>query len=367
MQSVKIFNLESTRHSVWQNTYVDWLNSDIRLSKINISYEFVHNLIRAIEYIILVWIGIVLIIEGSLSIGMIYAFFAFHGQFVNNTKTFIDKLFEFKMVSLHLSRVAEIAITEEEEHLHPVITTEISDSPKLELKNISFRYSDDDPFLFQNLSLTVESGECVAIVAPSGFGKTTLLKIMIGLLQPVSGKVMFGGYDIRDIGLSEYRAVTAAVMQNDRLLSGSIAQNIGLHATDIDMELVVECADKANIMEDIAKMPMGLNTLVGDMGSTLSGGQLQRVLIARALYSQPSILFLDEATSHLDSESEERINRAITDYSTTRIIIAHRQETIDIADRVIDLRSLCNVHNIEDAFIASQNQYEEKLDSVRID
>jgi ATP-binding cassette subfamily B protein RaxB len=170
---------------------------------------------------------------------------------------------------------------------------------------------------------------------------------MMGLLKPVTGRVLFDGYDIRDIGLSNYRGFTSAVMQNDKLLSGTIAQNISLHAVDIDMERVIECAEKANIMEDISNMPMGLNTLVGDMGSTLSGGQLQRVLIARALYSEPTILFLDEATSHLDHISEQKVNDAISKCDVTRIIIAHRQETIKMADRVIDLNSLCNIHNIE--------------------
>jgi ATP-binding cassette subfamily B protein RaxB len=181
----------------------------------------------------------------------------------------------------------------------------------------------------------------------SGFGKTTLIKIMMGLLKPVTGRVLFDGYGIRDIGLSNYRGFTSAVMQNDKLLSGTIAQNISLHAVDIDMERVIECAEKANIMEDINNMPMGLNTLVGDMGSTLSGGQLQRVFIARALYSEPTILFLDEATSHLDHISEQKVNDAISKCDVTRIIIAHRQETIKMADRVIDLNSLCNIHNIK--------------------
>jgi ATP-binding cassette subfamily B protein RaxB len=145
-------------------------------------------------------------------------------------------------------------------------------------------------------------------------------------------------------------------VQNDNLFSGSIARNIGLHDTDIDLDLVIECAEKANIMKDIANMPMGFNTLVGDMGSTLSVGQMQRVLIARALYRRPSILFLDEATSHLDKESEQQVNQAISQYNITRVIIAHRRETIEMADRIIDLRDLCNVKNIEDAFNKSQNK-----------
>jgi ATP-binding cassette subfamily B protein RaxB len=216
---------------------------------------------------------------------------------------------------------------------------------KLEIKDLSFQYDSNEPFLFENVSLTVEAGESVVLVAPSGFGKTSLMKLMMGLSVPNKGKVMLDGVDIRKIGLSNYRSSTAAVMQGDSLLSGSIGDNISFFAIDVDQELLDSVCQQAQIFDDIQAMPMGFNSLAGDMGSTLSGGQVQRVLIARALYKQPKILFLDEASSALDKETEKRINIVLKNLGVTRIMIAHRQETIDMADRIIYLQEHVNKEN----------------------
>jgi ATP-binding cassette subfamily B protein RaxB len=209
---------------------------------------------------------------------------------------------------------------------------------KLSLENISFSYSDDQAPILKDINLTLNSGESIAITGPSGAGKTTLIKIMLGLLQPTSGKVLLDGMDITQLGLKNYRKQLAAVMQDDTLLAGSIADNISFFDPQPNYLKIEQCARHAAIHSDITKMTMGYNSLVGDMGSNLSGGQLQRLLLARALYQSPSVLFLDEATSHLDQENEAKISEQIKYLEMTRIMIAHRQETINMADKVFELQ-----------------------------
>jgi ATP-binding cassette subfamily B protein RaxB len=165
------------------------------------------------------------------------------------------------------------------------------------------------------------------------------MKIMLGLLKPENGKVLVDDKDIYGIGLNNYRNNIATVMQDDTLLTGSLADNICFFEHDRDEEKIHRCAKYASIHHEIEDMPMGYETLVGDMGAALSGGQIQRILLARALYKNPKILFLDEATSHLDVALESRVNEATQDLNITRIIIAHRPETIKYADRVIELEA----------------------------
>ena len=185
--------------------------------------------------------------------------------------------------------------------------------------------------------MTIQAGESVAIIGPSGCGKTTLMKVMMGLFQPTSGAIYLDDMPLSHIGHKMYRTHFGAVMQNDQLLSGSIGDNIAFFEPIMDEQRVQEVALNAVIHQDVLKLPMGYNTLIGDMGTTLSGGQKQRVLLARALYKNPSILFLDEATSHLDVALEQAVNHAVKQLKMTRIIIAHRPETIRSADRIFVL------------------------------
>jgi ATP-binding cassette subfamily B protein RaxB len=192
--------------------------------------------------------------------------------------------------------------------------------------------------LFNDLNITIAQGSNIAIIGPSGAGKTTLMKIMLGLQTPESGKIEVDGIDINYLGLRNYRSQIGAVMQDDQLMSGTLAENIAFFDPQIDMQQVAQSAQFAGIHQDITQMNMGYNSLVGDMGSALSSGQKQRLLLARALYRKPKILLLDEATSHLDAALEHYVNQAIQQLDMTRIVIAHRQETILNADIIYALQ-----------------------------
>ena len=339
MQTIKLFSSETKREGMWQNYYANTVNQAIRIGNFQITFDAVNKLLFGIENVVVIYLAAKLVIAGGFSAGMLFAFIAYKQQFMSKTYNLIEKLIEFKMISLHFDRLADIVLTKKEE-LPATGTLDVPISGRLTLKNISFRYSDAAPNILSNLNIDIQAGESVAITGPSGCGKSTLIKIMLGLCSPQQGEVLVDNIPIDRLGQTNYRLQVAAVMQNDQLLSGSIGENIAFFDNDIDMEKVTECARLAALHNDICKMPMGYDTLIGDMGSSLSGGQKQRVLLARALYKEPKVLFMDEATSHLDTALEKDINNAIKSLNMTRVIIAHRKETIASAGREIVLNSI---------------------------
>ncbi|TJV65815.1 MAG: ATP-binding cassette domain-containing protein [Mesorhizobium sp.] len=215
----------------------------------------------------------------------------------------------------------------------------------LNATGVRFAYGEGLPEVLRGVDLNIVPGECVAITGPSGCGKTTLLKIMAGLIVPTEGKVLLDGQDIRALGYANYRRLTATVLQEDRLFAGTIAENIAAFDPDADQSWIEECAQMSAIADEIRAMPMGYDSLVGDMGSALSGGQKQRVVLARALYRKPRILFLDEATSDLDEDNEVKINAAVASLNVSRVIVAHRPSTIAMAERAIALGVAVDDHS----------------------
>lgn len=345
MQTIKLFGNESQRQGIWQNRYAEVINTEIRLGRLNISFESFNSLLFGIENVLVIYFAAKMVMASSLTVGMVLAFIAYKGQLTSRFANLIEQIIQFKMMRLHLDRISDIALTEQEANREgeaAVIPGErLSEEHKpkglLTLKNICFSYNEEQAPILNNVNLSLDAGESIAITGASGAGKTTLMKIMLGLLQPTSGKVLLDGKDITHIGLKNYRKQIAAVMQDDTLLAGSIGDNISFFDPQPNHFKIEQCARFAAIHEDITKMTMGYNSLVGDMGSNLSGGQIQRLLLARALYQSPCVLFMDEATSHLDQSNEAKISEQIQHLSMTRIMIAHRQETISMAEKVYHL------------------------------
>ena len=345
IQTIKIFNQETERQSIWQNFYADAMNISIRLTKLNIVYKSTNNLIFGVENVVVVYLAATQVINGVMSVGMLFAFMAYKMQFTGKATALVEKVIQFKMLGLHLARIADIVQSPVEINNSSIISSlNISMGVKkrdisglIELKNLSFSYSDTEPLIINQLNVKLKAGQSVAIVGASGCGKSTLMKLMLGLLHATSGEVLLDGVNIHKLGVKNYRNVIAAVMQDDQLLSGSIAENISFFDPEFKFNEIESCAKMAAIHNDIMAMPMSYNSLIGDMGSSLSGGQKQRLLLARALYKKPKILFLDEATSHLDTQLEKDVNLSINHLNMTRVIIAHRQETIDSADRVLKM------------------------------
>ncbi|MCL1570388.1 peptidase domain-containing ABC transporter [Xanthomonas nasturtii] len=336
MQSLKIAGEESQRRSTYENLLNDTVNQDVRLARMGLGFSTASQVVFGLERIAVIWIGATLALDNVFSVGMLVAYLAYKDQFAMRVSGLIDKWIEFRMLRLHGERLADIVLTQPEND-HALPETLPPAEPRIELQGLSFRYAEGEPWILKECSLSIQAGESVAIVGPSGCGKTTLLKLLLGLLQPTEGVIRIGGHDLHKIGPRNVRAIVGAVMQDDQLFAGSIADNISFFDQDFDLERIESAARLAAVNEDIAAMPMGYHGLIGDMGSSLSGGQKQRIILARALYRQPKLLFLDEATSHLDVMRERLVNEAVKRLKVTKVIVAHRPETIASADRVIVL------------------------------
>jgi ATP-binding cassette subfamily B protein RaxB len=336
VQSIKLFGRQEERRSRWLNLVVDAVNQDLVTQKLGLGFRSANGLVFGVERISIIWLGALLALDSALSIGMLFAFMSYKDQFSARVAGLIDKMIDLRMLNLQGERLADIVLTPPEQDSQDAAAQAIDAS--LEVRELSFRYSDMEPFVLLNCSFVVAPGESVAIVGPSGGGKTTLVKLMLGLLAPTDGKIFAGGLDIQKLGIDRYRKLVGTVMQDDQLFAGSIADNICFFDPAPDQAAVEHFAQMAAVHDDIVAMPMGYNTLIGDMGAALSGGQKQRILLARALYKRPRILFLDEATSALDVQKEKAVNEAIRSLKLTRIIIAHRPETIASAERVIVLQ-----------------------------
>ncbi|MGH8161895.1 MAG: peptidase domain-containing ABC transporter [Gammaproteobacteria bacterium] len=337
IQPIRLFGAESGRRAEWQNLFAGTLNAQVEVSKVKILAKIANGLVIGLGHIGIIWLGAIAIMRGNLSVGMLFAFVAFTVQFTTKGVGLIENSILIRLLTLHSERVADIALSEPEEVQESALLDFHHFPGALEVRNLGYRYGEGEREVFSGVSFTVRAGECVAIAGPSGVGKSTLVKLMLGLMKPSDGSILVDGLAIERFGLAEYRRQVAAVLQDDRLFAGSIAENISFFEPGPDVARIESCAKVAAIHEDILVMPMGYQSLIGDMGTVLSGGQQQRVLLARALYRRPMMLFLDEATSHLDLNRESAINRAIQDLEITRVIVAHRPETLRYADRVFTL------------------------------
>jgi ATP-binding cassette subfamily B protein RaxB len=216
-------------------------------------------------------------------------------------------------------------------------------SASIDVQNVSFRYSRTDPFVFRNINLSIKKGESIGLIGPSGCGKSTLIKLLIGVLEPTEGEILIGGIPLRQIRDEALGSFMTVVMQGDSLLSGTVLENISFFDRTVDFDHAMRCAIIAGIHDDVIAMPMGYQTLLGDMGSVLSGGQKQRILLVRALYPNPKILILDEATASIDILTERHINEHLSKLGVSRIVISHRKETVMTTDRQVKFAELMGI------------------------
>ncbi|MCX3410902.1 peptidase domain-containing ABC transporter [Raoultella ornithinolytica] len=338
--TIKSLNLKNRRSQHWLNTNIDVSNAGLKQTRFDMLFGGINTFINSADQVVILWLGAQMVMDNTMTIGMFMAFNAYRGQFTQRAASLIDLTMQLKMLSLHNERISEIVYSEPEvdSPLRNVFEENVGVS--LEVRDLAYQYDLLSKPVFSNVNISVAAGESVALVGVSGIGKTTLLKVMSGLLTPERGEIFIGGFDINKIGINNFRSNIACVLQEDRLFSGSITDNISGFDDEVDEALVIECAMQCNIHEEILRMPMGYETIIGELGAGISGGQKQRLLIARALYQKPRILFMDEATSHLDINNEQIINAAIESLNITRIIIAHRPSTIACADRIIDLAKI---------------------------
>jgi ATP-binding cassette, subfamily B, bacterial CvaB/MchF/RaxB len=342
IQSIKIYGKRSDRISSWHNAAVDEQNANLHLSRLTLSFKSANTLLFGIDNLVFIALAANDIIAGVFSVGMFFALSSYKGQFSSRIASLIDKYFEFRTLRVHLRRIGEI-VNEPPEASMANMPMPANLHATIDIQNVSFRYSRTDPFVFRNINLSLKQGESVGLIGPSGCGKSTLIKLLIGVLEPTEGEVLIGGIPLRQIRDEALGTFMTVVMQGDSLLSGSVLENISFFDRAVDFEQAMKCAIIAGIHDDIIAMPMGYQTLLGDMGSVLSGGQKQRVLLARALYPNPKILILDEATASIDILTERHINEHLSKLGVTRIVISHRKETVMTTDRQVKFAELMGI------------------------
>jgi ATP-binding cassette subfamily B protein RaxB len=339
--AIKAFGLESRRESMWQNAYARCVNTDIKIDRLRRGEQFADDVLFSAGRIATICLSALLVISGRLTIGQLVAVTFYQAFLFLRTRECIDRLFDVQKAAEHLDKSADILLEQAEDEdglsqgsLKDRIGVELSG--KIDLADITYQIPGERRILFQDVSLTIEPGEILAITGPSGCGKTTLLKLLCGLLRPSGGEIRFDGYPISAIGYSALRGQIGIVLQDDDLFEGSLFQNISMFDPCADEGRVIEVCQLAGIHQTIIAMPMAYDTRVGLGAGALSGGERQRIFLARALYKSPRILLLDESSSDLDLTTEREINSRLKELSMTRIIVAHRPDTIQLAHRVFD-------------------------------
>lgn len=338
-RAIKIFGREQERHGLWQNAYADNMNIGLRLQRFGIASGTANGIVFGLLELGMFYLGGTLVINGELTLGMFFAFQSYRGQFSGRVNSLIGLYFSFRTVGLHLERLADIIHAEPEIGIDAPLLVGKKISGKIEIKNLKFRYGDNEPWVLDGVNLTVNPKDRIGLIGPSGGGKTTLLKLLIGLHTLNEGDILYDGRSLLTTGVRAIRHEIGVVMQDDQLLSGSLYDNISFFDPEMDVERVEMCAKAAYVYKDIMDMPMGFQSLIGDMGSILSGGQKQRVLLARALYHNPKILFLDEGTANLDPQTEHNVINLLARLPVTQITVAHRTAAIENCNRIFHVEN----------------------------
>lgn len=333
-RAIKIAGREAERHSLWQNAVTEQQNVTYRQGVFGLWGGAGMGIWTGLHGLAMLFFGALQVLDGHITLGMYFAFQSYAGQFSSRVSSLVGAFFTFRMLGLHLERLADIVHADSEPGLDGAAAFPEPLRGSLEAKQISFRYSEQDPWIFTDVNFSISAGESVAIIGPSGGGKSTLLKLLTGIYQPVTGEILVDARPVEKLGLRSLRRRLGIIMQDDQLLSGSIIDNVGFFDENIDLSKVHHACRLAHIHDDIMRMPMEYHSLIGDMGSILSGGQKQRLLLARALYKEPAFIFMDEGTANLDPDLERQVMNSLNRLNITRIMVAHREAAIHEADRI---------------------------------
>jgi len=332
IETIKAFGREGDRHRVWQNKRQASADAAISLARISAAFDAGGNLIINLDKVLFTVLVVMFAIKGEITVGAIFAFSAYKQQFLSTGIRIVQQISNLRMSQVHLSRIGDIALSSPEAASLPELAAERFD---LSLRNVSFAYGMDEPIILKDVNVDIAEGETVAILGPSGQGKSTLLKIMMGLYEPSYGVVSVDGLPISRYSRQSFRRLTGSIMQADTVYAGSLAQNVAFFDPDMSMQRVREVLRIACLLDEVEAMPMRFDTLVGDMGSVLSGGQKQRLILARALYGDPKILFMDEGTANLDPDLEMKILSNLSELPMTKVIVAHRPAVLRFSDRIL--------------------------------
>ncbi|WP_372389195.1 peptidase domain-containing ABC transporter [Xanthomonas axonopodis] len=337
IRAFKIFGRENERLTLWQSHQSRVIANDVSLSKLRVFGDAGTSIVSGLQSIIMLWLGGRKVMHGEMSLGMLFAFRAYADQFNGAVGGIVSQVGSYISCRMNLRRVSEVMLAEPESNQVSLGQRSIDLRGSIALRQVRFRYAKYEPWTLDGISMEITENEFVCLTGPSGQGKTTLLKLLIGIISPAEGEITYDNVSAQSLRVESFREQIGVVMQDDTLVSGTLSDNICFFEPGAEHEDIVRAATLANIHNEITAMPMGYLTLVGDIGSALSGGQRQRLLIARALYRRPKILFFDEGTSNLDQENENIVLDVIKALPMTRVLVAHRKAAIDMADRVLEV------------------------------
>ncbi|MDK2658533.1 peptidase domain-containing ABC transporter [Cupriavidus consociatus] len=357
-ETVKGMGIERPVRLRWERKYTKALESQYKAQAFHILVGLVSQLLNAATTIAVLWVGATLVLERELTIGQLIAFNAFMGSVLAPLMGLVALWGQLNDAGVAMERLGDVLDLEPEQKPQDVLSRVMLPDLQGEIvmKDLYFRYGGEDtPYVLENISFTIRPGEMVAIVGRSGSGKTTLAKLLVGFYKPTEGSMSVDGYDLNVIDAAFYRAQVGYVMQSNLLFSGTIAENIACGDDSPDRRRIEEVARMADAHAFISKLPLGYEQVVGERGMGLSGGQIQRLCIARALYHDPRLLVFDEATSALDTQSESNILANMQEIlrGRTAVIIAHRLSTIMQADKILVLY---------EGAIVEQGRHEELLE-----
>ena len=332
--TLKAAGAEHNAHERWSNLFFDQLNISLRRSYLSTISGTILLVLRLAAPLALLWIGAAQVLNGSMTIGTMLALTALSTAFLTPLSSLVNSGQQLQIVQAHLERLSDIITAQpEQDGEHALQPPRLSGN--ITLENVCFRYSQETPNILQSINLTIRAGQKVAIVGRTGSGKSTLGRLLLGLYIPTEGTIYYDGIPLQSLNFQEVRRQFGVVLQDAAIFSGSIMQNLIFNNPGMNKEQAVISAKMADIHDDILKMPLGYETLVSEGGGAVSGGQRQRLALARAIAHEPSILLLDEATSNLDVVTEQRVAQNLEQLPCTQIIIAHRLSTIRHADLIL--------------------------------
>jgi ATP-binding cassette subfamily B protein len=341
IDTVKAMNIEYPIRWKWEDKFIKTLNIDFKLFNTAMYFHSIGDFVGTLSSTLILWYGANKVMAGALSVGELMAFMALMGSVITPINRIITSWDTLQQTLVSVDRLNDIftAKTEFPESMEEA-TGIILKEPKGEVvfENAYFRYGgNDDPYILSNINLKIEPGQTVAVVGRSGSGKTTLVRLLSRFYDVTEGKIMIDGCDIKNLNLSHLRRLVGFILQENFIFNGTIRENISLGDPEETMEKVIEAAKLANAHDFISNLALGYETKVGESGLQLSGGQKQRVAIARVLYSKPKIIVFDEATSSLDTESEQAIQKNLSTIlrDKTAIIIAHRLSTVRNTNQIV--------------------------------
>lgn len=363
ISDVKMLGLENKMFEEWKNKFKLQIVSSEKLSIVNSSLQSITSSIQMIVPLFMLWIGSLYLIQGDLTLGELLAFSTISVSFIQPIVSLSSSYSQIIMIKSYFQRITDIIESKEEKN-----GNRISDKPftgNIEFRNVSFKHSYFSNLTLKNFNFSVKPKETVAIVGSSGSGKTTIVKLLLGFYSPNQGEILFDGVQIQEFQKSHLRKQIGTVMQESRLFNKSIFENISMFQKGVTVEEIYTACEKANILNDILALPLGFETKVSENGFNFSGGQIQRLLIARALVNKPPILIFDEASSSLDNMSEKIIHQHLTEIKATKFIIAHRLSTVKNADHIIvlDKGEIVEIGNHE-SLIEKKGYYYEMQSSM---